>query len=174
MNMPIPTAITLEPQDPAHAAGLYDALRDPRIYAFLDEEPPISIQALRDRLVRLSKGAPVDTGQTWLNWTVFEGDIVVGYTQATMDANGIASLAYVLTPRVWGRSVAHAACVLTIAELEAHPLVLEIVADTDAENTRSKTLLQRLDFQQTHQVGQDIFYKQTRSLRTRRLLYLNK
>ena len=162
MNMPIPTSITIEPQDPAHAAGLYDALRDPRIYAFLDEEPPVSIQALRDRLVRLSKGAPVDTGQTWLNWTVFEGDTVVGYTQATIDASGIASLAYVLTPRVWGRSVAHAACVLTIAELEANPQVLEIVADTDAENTRSKTLLQRLDFQQTHQVGQDIFYKRTK------------
>ncbi|MDT0684183.1 GNAT family N-acetyltransferase [Roseicyclus sp. F158] len=149
----------IEPQDPSHADGLYAALRDRRIYTFLDQEPPTSVEGVRERIERIGRGAPPGTGQTWLNWTVFDRGTVVGYTQATIDAGGVASLAYVLTPRVWGRSIAFAACDLTIAELEALPAVVEITADTEEGNARSHALLRRLGFQRTHQAGEDVFYR---------------
>ena len=158
-NLKFLLPVRIEPQAPYHADGLYAALQDRRIYSFLDQEPPTAVKVLRERIERLSMGAPADTGQTWLHWTVFEADVVVGYTQATIDSGGIASLAYVLTPRVWGRSVAHVACALTIAELEALPGVVDIVADTEEGNVRSQALLRRLGFQRSHQAGSDIFYK---------------
>lgn len=156
-------AVTIEPQNINHAEGLYAALQDRRIYSFLDQEPPTSVEGLRERIARLSNGAPKHTGQTWLNWTVFEAGVIVGYTQATISAGGIASLAYVLTPGVWGRSIAHAACTLTIAELEALPVVDKIVADTEEGNARSQALLKRLGFQRTHQAGPDVFYSRANS-----------
>ena len=51
-------AVTIEPQDITHAEGLYAALQDRRIYSFLDQEPPSSVEGLRERIARLSKGAP--------------------------------------------------------------------------------------------------------------------
>lgn len=157
-------AVTIEPQNITHAEGLYAALQDRRIYSFLDQEPPKSVEGLRERIARLSKGAPANTGQTWLNWTVFEAGVIVGYTQATINASGIASLAYVLTPDVWGRSIAHSACSLTIAELEALPVVVNIVADTQEGNARSQALLKRLGFHRTHQAGADINYSRENGL----------
>jgi len=151
--------VRIEIQSEAHAQGLFDALGDARIYEFLDEEAPKSVMAVRDRIRRLGAGAPVSGGETWLNWTVFEGDVVVGYTQATIENDGTASLAYVLSPSVWGRSIAYAACVLTLAEIRLRHSVVEFVADTEADNLRSQALLERLGFRQSHQDGNDVFYK---------------
>ena len=93
--------VKIAPQDLSHAEGLYAALRDPRIYAFLDDAPPESLQSLHARMARLAKGAPEGSGQIWLNWTVFEGEVVVGYTQATIEADGTARAAYVFSPGIW-------------------------------------------------------------------------
>lgn len=153
--------VKIEAQIAAHADGLYDALRDERIYKFLDEAPPKSVEAVRERIERLLLGAPASSGEIWMNWTVTEADTVVGYTQATIQKDGTASLAYVLSPRVWGRSVAYAACVLTLADIKDRTSVVEIVADTEAHNTRSQALLERLGFRRTHAEGQDVFYKLT-------------
>ncbi len=153
------TDIHIEPQAVEHAAGLFAALQDPRIYEHLDDGPPLSVEAVADRIGRLLQGAPKDCGETWLNWTVFEGDNVVGYTQATVYDDGTASLAYVLSPQAWGRSIAYAAANLTIDLLKAMPSVERIVADTEPGNTRSKALLRRLGFAFTHECDGDVFYQ---------------
>ncbi|MEP5937165.1 MAG: GNAT family N-acetyltransferase [Erythrobacter sp.] len=153
------THIRIEPQAVEHAAGLFAALRDARIYEHLDEGPPASVEAVADRIARLLQGSPKDCGETWLNWTVFEGDTVVGYTQATIYDDGTASLAYVLSPQIWGRSVAYAASNLTIDWLNAQPSISRIIADTEQGNTRSKALLKRLGFVFTHEIDGDVFYE---------------
>jgi RimJ/RimL family protein N-acetyltransferase len=153
--------VRIEPQIAAHADGLYDALQDERIYKFLDDAPPNSVGAVRERIERLLQGPPASSGEVWMNWTVFEGAAVVGYTQATIRKDGTASLAYVLSPTVWGRSVGHAACVLTLADLRDRTSVVKVVADTEAQNDRSQALLDRLGFRRTHADGQDVFYELT-------------
>lgn len=153
--------VRIELQALAHAEGLYEALQDERIYTFLDELPPKSVEAVRERTKRLLAGAPVESGETWLNWTVYEDDIVVGYTQATISRDGTANLAFVLSPSVWGRSIAHTACLLTLAELNEQSSVVELIADTNIENERSQALLERLGFHRTHIDGPDVFYKLT-------------
>lgn len=157
-------AVTIEPQVIRHTDGLYAALLDPRIYTFLGTAPPASVEAVRERIEKLSRGAPAELEEVWLNWTVFEDEVVVGYTQATIHADGIASLAYVLNPSVWGRSVAYEACVLTLTELDAMPSVVEIVADTELGNTRSQALLVRLGFGRMDEAGQDLFYRRVKTL----------
>ena len=151
--------VRIEPQVREHAEGLFAALQDERIYKHLDDGPPESVQALSERIGRLLQGAPADCPETWLNWTVFEGDTVVGYTQATVYDDGNASLAYVLSPQAWGRSIAYAAANLTIDLLKAMPSVERIVADTEPGNTRSKALLRRLGFAFTHECDGDVFYQ---------------
>ena len=154
-------AITVEHQTIAHSEGLFLALQDERIYEFLDEVPPKSIDAVRAVIERRQKGAPRSSGETWLNWTVFEDDVVVGYTQATLRQDGTASLAYVLSPNVWGRSVAYTACVLTLAELEAFRSITELIADTEKQNIRSQALLERLGFIRDHEDEHDVYFKRT-------------
>ncbi len=153
--------IRIEPQKIAHAEGLYLALQDRRIYEFLDDKAPDSIQAVRQRIEWLLVGAPASSGEVWMNWTVFENTIVLGYTQATIRDDGTASLAYALSPSVWGRSVAHTACKLTLAEIETLTSIAKIIADTEVRNMRSQALLERLGFQRTHEDEQDVYYKRT-------------
>lgn len=150
--------VRIAPQAPAHASALFEALRDPRIYAFLDGGPPASAGEVEDRIRRLQAGAPPESGQTWLNWTVFEGDTALGYTQATIEASGTASLAYVLSPRAWGRSVAYEACRLTLAQLSARPDVTAFIADTEDGNARSRALLARLGFRHVRTEGTDLHF----------------
>ena len=136
--------VRIEKQSPEHAVGLFAALSDERTYAFLDERPPASVEAVRDRIVRLAAGAPPGSGETWLNWTVFDGGTIVGYTQATIAEDGSADIAYVLHPDAWGRSIGYDACSLTLEELRSYPDVRRIVADTAEGNRRSRALLERL------------------------------
>ena len=146
------------PQGPDHAEGLFAALTDPRIYAFLDGDPPGSVEEVRDRVERLMAGGPPDGSETWLNWTVFCGESVVGFTQATIETQGTASLAYVLSPAVWGRGVAQLAAELTMTELASRHGISHLLADTETANLPSQRLLHRLGFAETHRRGSDIFY----------------
>jgi len=150
--------VALVPQRPEHAEGLYASLKDPRIYAFLDGGPPRSVEDVRGRIERLMEGGPPDGSEIWLNWTVFLGDSIVGYTQATVLKTGCASIAYVLSPKVWGQGVAQTAAELTMSDLAARHGISQLIADTETGNLPSRNLLQRLGFSETHRDGSDIFY----------------
>lgn len=150
--------VTLARQRPEHAQGLYAALKDPAVHAFLDSEPPRSVAEVRERIGGLMAGGPPDGSEIWLNWTVFHHDRIVGTTQASIETSGTASIAYALTPGVWGKGVAQRAAELTIAELAARHAISRLIADTETGNLASQGLLHRLGFAETHRTGQDIFY----------------
>lgn len=150
--------VALAPQQPDHAEGLFASLADPRIYAHLDGGPPRSVEEVHDRIERLMVGGPPDRSEIWLNWTVFRGETIVGTTQATVFRNRTASLAYVLSPSVWGKGVAQAAAELTMRELASFHGISQLVADTETGNLPSQRLLRRLGFVETHRDGGDIFY----------------
>ena len=150
--------ITLEPQNTTHAEGLFAALSDSRIFRYLDENPPLSVTAVKNRIARLMAGGPPDGSEIWLNWCVVQGASIVGYTQATLPRDGHASIAYVLSPEVWGTGVAQVAVEMMINELRSRHSVSTWVADTDQGNIASQRLLLRMGFAETHRDGRDVFF----------------
>ena len=154
-------AVRIEYQAPAHAAGLFAALSDPAVHEFLDGRPLPSREAWRKRIAALRKGS-ADPSELWLNWTVFLGDRIVGYTQATVrpGRTGLCGdLAFVLASSVWGRGAAFEACRQTISRLAKKHGVSEFVADAHVANARSARLLARLGFEEVCVIDEDRYFR---------------
>ena len=71
---------------------------------------------------------------------------LIGYVQATVRADGSATIAYQLAGAYWGRGLARQAVVAMIAELAEHYQTQELWAVLKRENHRSMRLLERLGF----------------------------
>ena len=61
--------LTLEPQIAAHAEEMFAVLGDPAIYLY-ENEPPPSLEWLRDRFTRLETRRSPDGNEQWLNWVI--------------------------------------------------------------------------------------------------------
>jgi len=138
--------LTLEPQLAAHAAEMFDVLSDPAIYEY-ENEPPPSLEWLRARFTRLeSRRSPNGTEQ-WLNWVIrLRPTGLIGYVQATVQADGHAAVAYELASAWWGRGLASEAVRAAIAELVLRHGAQSLGAVLKRDNQRSLRLLQRLGF----------------------------
>lgn len=138
--------ITLEPQFASHARAMFDVLSDPAIYEF-ENHPPVSLDALRRRFSKLESRTSPDGTQQWLNWVVrlHSGDLA-GYVQATVHADGHASIAYVLGSSHWGKGIARRAVARMIEELRERHGAGECIAVLKSANARSRRLLQQLGF----------------------------
>jgi len=150
--------VKLVPQDLSHAQGLFQALSDPKIYEFLDEELPENVDVVRRRIVQLQRGVSKDGTEIWLNWSVFDGGRIVGFTQATVYRDGLAEIAYVLTPSTWGTGVAARACKMMLTMLVKDHGVTRFAADTELGNKRSQKLLDLLGFIETKRDADEVFY----------------
>ena len=140
--------LRLEPQMAGHAAELYAVLRDPGLYQFTDDGAPESEDWLRQRLARLESRASPDGAFHWLNWVVREASgSVVGYVQATLDAEGVAEIAYVIGRQFWRRGFAGEACRVMLAELAETFGARRIVARIDTRNAASLALVRKLGFE---------------------------
>lgn len=130
----------------------------------------MSVKAVEDHIRRVSAG-PVDGQEIWLNWSVFVGgpetESIVGYTQATVTVDGAladtlghttASIAYVLSPEVWGHGVAQSAVEQMMDILGRAHKVTRFVADTEVGNLASQGLLKRLGFYEVKREGGEVFY----------------
>lgn len=159
--VPFPAG-TLEPQVAAHADEMFTVLADPAIYEF-ENEPPRSLEWLRQRFALLeSRGSP-DGREGWLNWVLRLADgRAAGYLQATTYDGGRADVAYELASAFWGRGLAAQAVQAMLDELVAQHGVTEFSAGLKRANHRSLALLQRLGFEpaghsaeQLHQIEPD-------------------
>jgi [ribosomal protein S5]-alanine N-acetyltransferase len=102
--------VVLEPQTAAHAAEMYDVLRDPKIYEF-ENSPPVSSDWLAARFAKLESRLSPDGTQQWLNWVVrVPTGALAGYVQATIDGDGTAHIAYELASPFWRQGIGRAAC----------------------------------------------------------------
>ena len=138
--------VVLEPQVAAHAAEMFVVLSDPGLYEY-ENEPPASVEWLRERFARLERRQSADGTQRWLNWVVrLRKDGSIGYVQATVFPTGRAAIAYVLASEYWGRGLAAEACQGMIAELAEHYGVVTVFAIFKRRNARSARLLARLGF----------------------------
>ena len=138
--------LTLEPQRAAHAAEMFAVLSDPAIYEY-ENEPPPSVEWLHARYARLESRQSADGRERWLNWVIrLPGSGLIGYVQATVQADGHAAIAYELSSAWWGRGLASEAVRAMIAELVRQHRVQGLAAVLKRDNRRSLRLLQGLGF----------------------------
>ena len=138
--------LRLEPQVAAHAAEMFVVLSDPAIYEF-ENEPPPSLDWLRTRFTKLETRLSGDVKEQWLNWVIrLPGSGLIGYVQATVTAEGDATIAYELSSPHWGRGLGYQAVRAMLSELQAHYRVRRLFAVFKRANFRSRRLLERLGF----------------------------
>jgi len=138
--------VILEPQVAAHAEEMFAVLGDPAIYEY-ENEPPASLDWLRERFARLESRRSAEDAQWWLNWVVrVPACGLIGYVQATVFPAGRAAIAYVFASKYWGRGLAGEACRAMLAELAERYGVVTVCATFKRRNLRSARLLERLGF----------------------------
>ena len=116
MNVIEAPAFTLEPQTVAHADEMFEVLGDPAIYEY-ENEPPQSLEWLRERFAKLETRLSADGTEHWLNWVIrLPTGELAGYVQATVRPGGRAEIAYVLSSRYWGCGLARRAVEAMISE----------------------------------------------------------
>jgi [ribosomal protein S5]-alanine N-acetyltransferase len=141
--------VALEPLEPRHADELFEGLQDERLYRWIPEQRPESIESLRRRYEKLHLRRSPDGTELWLNWAIraLNETRYVGYVQATVRGNK-ALIAYVFFTDAWGKGFAFEAVVAMIMELREQYHVSEVCATVDQRNERSIRLLTKLGFKQ--------------------------
>jgi ribosomal-protein-alanine N-acetyltransferase len=138
----------LEPLVPAHAEELFPGLSDAALYELIPDEPPASVAALRARFSRWEQRSSPSGAEIWLNYAIREraAERYCGTLQASIVPGGIAYLAYLVFPSLWGRGIASETCTELIGFVFQTFGVQRMAAHVDARNGRSIGLLSRLRF----------------------------
>jgi RimJ/RimL family protein N-acetyltransferase len=140
--------LVLEPLEPRHASVLFEELQSPLLYEFTEDEPPRSVEALRDRYTALARRRSPDGAETWLNWVVraLPEKRYAGYVQATIAEGGSAFIAYVFFTGFRGKGYAREAAQRMLDHLGASYNCHEFRASVDERNHRSIALLEYSGF----------------------------
>jgi len=148
-DAPLATArLVLEPLVVAHAKALYPLLQDERLYTYIPQEPPLSVEALAARYQRLATRRSPDGRQIWLNWVArlnTERDNV-GMFQATIDSDQTALLAYMIFPPWQGQGYAHEGGARVLEHLVRDYGAPLVTAEIDTRNRASISLVESLGF----------------------------
>jgi ribosomal-protein-alanine N-acetyltransferase len=141
--------LALEPLTVGHADELLAPLADPRLYTHVPQDPPESLDKLRERFVFLSTRRSPVGDQLWLNWVMrdrHDGQCC-GRVQATVTTDARAWIAYEVFAERWGRGFATEACSRMLEWLIETLDVQQFAAEVDSLNSASLRLLDRLGFQ---------------------------
>jgi [ribosomal protein S5]-alanine N-acetyltransferase len=146
MRAVVADGLTLEPQVAAHADEMFIVLGDPAIYEY-ENEPPQSLQGLRERFADLESRRSPNGQEQWLNWVIrVPCGPLIGYVQATVYPDGRAAIAYEMHSAHWGRGLGSRAVRAMIGELVEQHGVARFSAVLKRENRRSLRLLQKTGF----------------------------
>lgn len=156
--------LTLEPLMETHAAELFSVYSDPRLYEFIPQEPPASLEAMQERYRFLSVRQSPNGDEGWFNWAVRRtvDGICIGCIQITLRNDDRAQIAYEIGVAYWRSGYATEACSRVIAAMFESG-VGEIVAELDSRNTASILLLERLGFMRGELRENADFFKGRRS-----------
>jgi RimJ/RimL family protein N-acetyltransferase len=141
--------LALEPVRSEHAALLFTALQDPRLYTYIPDDPPASLEALQSRYRRWERRGSADGHEVWLNWAarLRTGAEWVGTFQATVIEQRTALLAYMIFSPYQRRGFAHEGCLQVIERLVKEYGVKVVAAEIDTRNASSIALVESLGFQ---------------------------
>ena len=136
--------LDLEPLVVAHADAMFEVLRDPALYRYLDRPPHPDVDHTREVYRRLESRVSPDRRQRWLNWIVVpRGEPPVGFVQATVDGDA-AWIAYLIAVGHQGRGYATEAMVAMTGQLSNDLGVHRLLATVEAANAPSIALLRRI------------------------------
>jgi RimJ/RimL family protein N-acetyltransferase len=167
--------LLLEPLVASHAAAIYEQLLDERLYKFIPQEPPISLQVLETRYRTLSSRLSPNRQEVWLNWAVrlCEEKTYVGILEATVHPNQSAAIAYMIFPSFWRQGYAKEGCKCIINNLFKDYEVSVVTADIDTCNIASISLVETLGMKRVSTQPNADFFKGTVSHEYRYELSLN-
>lgn len=134
-----------QPLDHAHADGLFAALDDERVGRYIGGADVTTIDALHERIDRVTAGPSGRPHEHWVNVVVrrVDDDVVVGRLEATV-IHRRAEIAYVFGPRWWGRGYATEATAWLIGHLTERFELDEIGAAIHPDNAASQRLVERV------------------------------
>lgn len=139
-------AVLLEPLIEAHAADLFPLYADADVWAYVDNPPPGTLEALSARHRRLESRLSPDGSEMWLNWAVRAADRIVGFVEATVLTKAQVEIAYFIGKQYWGRGFGIDATSTMLAFLGERLPKAEFWATVDSRNKPSVRLLMRLGF----------------------------
>ncbi|MDP9045351.1 MAG: GNAT family N-acetyltransferase [Pseudomonadota bacterium] len=140
--------LRLEPLAESHAAAMLPLLDDERLYQYIPDTHPRSLEALAARYRRQAAGSP-SPREIWWNFILFLGDssVPVGYVQATLvPAERVAEVGYVLSSAHRGQGYATEALGWLMAELGRRGDIDRVSAQIDTRNAASIAVVRRLEF----------------------------
>ena len=140
--------LVLEPLTRSHAAELFPLLSDPRVFEFIPQDPPPSLQALEAAFERFERRLSPDGRQVHFDWAVRakERGVCVGRVEATLNPDRWAYLAYMFGAEHWGRGFATEACRRVVDALFRDYGMEHITAEVDTRNEGSIRVLEHLGF----------------------------
>jgi [ribosomal protein S5]-alanine N-acetyltransferase len=140
----------LEPLRASHAAEMFEALSNPAHYTYIPQNPPASLEVLRQRFERLEGRRSPNGNELWLNWAIrVPTGEAAGIVQASGYQDGRASIAYELFAPFQGRGIASEAVRAVLVDLRDRARLTRATALVDTRNAKSIALLERLGFVRT-------------------------
>ena len=136
--------LTIEPLALRHAQQLFDALNDELVGRFLDGPDVTTVEALEQKIIRVTSEAPPERNEVWRNFAVLLDGRVIGRLEATLHRN-VAEVAYVFGPAWWGHGYATEATAWLLRYIREAGMS-EAWATIAPANTASDRLLARLGF----------------------------
>ncbi|MFE2288585.1 GNAT family N-acetyltransferase [Streptomyces sp. NPDC059443] len=128
--------LTLLPLRASYAEEMVAVLADPALHTFIGGAPDTA-EALRTRYERLVAGSP-DPAVSWCNWVVRldDADCLTGTVQATVSADGVAEIAWVVGTPWQGHGIATEAARGLVGWLRTHA-VATVIAHIHPEHAAS-------------------------------------
>jgi RimJ/RimL family protein N-acetyltransferase len=138
------------------AAAMFEALRDPAMYAYLPRSAPTCVADVATRFMRIAEETAPGRAEQWLNWTVWlrDGGAPVGMTEATVGRTNDVTVGYMFDPRIWRRGYGREAVGAMIEHLEGHG-ARAFEATIDIRNAASQALARSLGFVRVQTIGLD-------------------
>lgn len=142
------------------AAPMFDALRDPQMYAFIPRSAPQDVGEVAQRFARITAETAPGRAEQWLNWTVWlrEDNAPIGMVEATVPADQRVSIGYMFDPRFWRRGYGREAVKAMLDHLVAHG-ARGFEASIDVRNAASKALIASLGFKHAKTEGIDEIWR---------------
>lgn len=141
--------LRLEPLTVDHAADLFPLLGDERLYRFIPQDPPVSLDALAARYGRLATRRSPDGREAWLNWALRRRDEpaeLVGLLEASVSLDRSAFVAYTVFVPYQRQGYAAEGVGRLLAHLFDDYRLALVTAEVDTRNEASIALLERFGF----------------------------
>lgn len=145
------------------AVAMFEALRDPAMYAYLPRNAPHDIAEIEARFARVMQDIAPDRDNQWLNWTVWlrKTGRPLGMVEATVRPDRSVSIGYQFDPRIWHKGYGREAVSAMLDHLETHG-ARAFEATIDIRNAASRALAASLGFTHARTEGIDETWLRTR------------